>query len=177
MKKIFYAMAIASLTMVSIARAQVSIGVSIGSPAPLYASPAPMWVPTGAPVNPYYYFPDINCYYDMGIGQYIYFENNAWMYSRVIPRRFAGYDFRGARMVPMSRTAFAYRGIPSYRRGRQGMPNDNFAYRGGQGGQYRGGGNHFGYGRENGHWNNGGNRGGNYGGGRGNGKDRGRFDR
>ncbi|PZP48968.1 MAG: hypothetical protein DI598_08980 [Pseudopedobacter saltans] len=160
-------MTIAALTMISMAKAQVSIGVSIGTPAPVYAAPAPVWVPAASPASPYYYFPDINCYYDMGIGQYIYLNNNRWIYSRAVPARFARYDFRRARIMPMTRSAFGYRGIPAYRGGgRQVIVNNNYAY---GGGKHFNNDNHFGNGKgNNGHWNNGGgNRGNGHGGGRG----------
>lgn len=167
MKKIFYTMAIGAITMISVAKAQVSIGVSIGTPAPVYAAPAPVWVPAANPASPYYYFPDINCYYDMNIGQYIYLQNNNWIYSRAIPPRYARYDFRRARIMPMTRTAFGYRGIPAYRGGgRQVIVNNNYAYGNHGRQQHFDNGNHFGNGKGNGHWDNG-NRGNGHGNGHG----------
>lgn len=160
MKKILYTTAIAAIALISTAKAQVSIGVNIGTPAPVMVAPGPVWVPAGAP-SPYYYFPDINCYYDMGVGQYIYFENNRWLYSRGIPRRYEGYNFRGGRIMPMSRNVFVGRGIPGYRGGgRQVIVNNNYVMRGNNG-------NHYGQyknwkggrgGREDGNWQGGGGR-------------------
>lgn len=152
MKKIIYSLAIASIVIVSSAKAQVSIGVSIGAPAPVVVAPAaPVWVPAGGP-SPYYYFPDINCYYDMGVGQYIYMENNAWIYSRVIPPRFARYDFRRGRIMPMNRRAFIGRGIPAYGGYRGGYANNYYR---GRGEGHWDNGKHFGNGRGNEHWDNG----------------------
>ncbi len=149
MKKILYTFAIASIAIVTSAKAQVSIGVSIGAPAPVVVAPAaPVWIPSGG-ASPYYYFPDINCYYDMGVGQYIYMENNAWIYSRAIPPRFARYDFRRARVMPMNQRVFAGRGIPAYgayRGGGRQVVVNNYGY-GGK--QHYNNGNHFGNGRGN----------------------------
>ncbi|WP_447640888.1 MULTISPECIES: hypothetical protein [Chitinophagaceae] len=151
MKKIIFTAAIATIAIITSAKAQVSIGVNIGTPAPVVVAPAaPVWVPAGAP-SPYYYFPDINCYYDMGIGQYIYFENNRWLYSRAIPPRFVGYNFRGARMVPMNHRVFMGRGIPAYRGGgRQAIMHNNYVMQG-HGNPHWNNGNHFGQGGG-GHW-------------------------
>jgi len=151
MKKIIYTMAIASIAMISAAKAQVSIGVGVNIGAPVAVAPAPVmagpaWIPAGA-ASPYYFFPDINCYYDMGVGQYIYFENNRWLYSRAIPPRFAGYNFRG-HMVPMNHRVFASRGIHTYRGGGRPMivNHNNYIVRD-RGPQHFNNGNHFGNGR------------------------------
>ncbi|MFT4204551.1 MAG: hypothetical protein QM610_11655 [Chitinophagaceae bacterium] len=142
MKKVIYtSLAIVCIGIFSAAKAQVHIGISIGTPVPV----APVWVPAGS-ASPYYYFPDINCYYDMGVGQYVYFENNRWLYSRAVPARFARYDFRRGCAMPVNRSVFMRRGVPAYRDGgRQGFANNNYVMQG------RGGRN---YGRDhgNGHW-------------------------
>jgi hypothetical protein len=79
--------------------AQVSVNVNIGSP--------PAWGPAGYTEVRYYYLPDIDTYYDVSTGQYIYVRNGGWVRATTLPvvhRRYnlySGYkvvltDYRGA---------------------------------------------------------------------------------
>lgn len=147
MNKLMYTLALGlGIFSINTSKAQVSFGISIGSPVymapqPMMA-PAPAWIPGGNPAA-YYYFPDINCYFDASINQYIYFNQNRWMYSRGIPPMYSGYNFGRGRMVPMNYNQFRGRGIPMYGGGRPmvGGPRGGYMNGGPRGGGFsRGGG-------------------------------------
>jgi hypothetical protein len=95
MKKLLFAAAFAfcclSFKMAS-AQIHLSIGVNIGN--------QPEWGPVGYDRADYYYMPDIDAYYDVNAHTYIYFNNNVWVHSVVLPPRYAGYDvYHGYKVV------------------------------------------------------------------------------
>ncbi|QES90436.1 hypothetical protein [Rhizosphaericola mali] len=153
MKKLMYTLALGlGIFSINTSKAQVSFGISIGSPVymapqPMMA-PAPTWIPGGNPAA-YYYFPDINCYFDASINQYIYFNQNRWMYSRGIPPMYSGYNFGRGRMVPMNYNQFRGRGIPMYGGGRQIYGGGRPMVGGPRGGYMNGGPRGGGFGRGN----------------------------
>jgi len=95
MKKILFAAAFMLCCLsVKMANAQISfsIGVNIGN--------QPEWGPVGYDRADYYYMPDIDAYYDVNAHSYIYFNNNVWVHSAVLPPRYAGYDvYHGYKVV------------------------------------------------------------------------------
>jgi hypothetical protein len=73
-----------------IAKAQVSVNVSIKAPA---------W---GPPVTTerYYYMPDIETYYDVPTREYIYIDNGSWVRARNLPVIYRDYDlYRGRKVI------------------------------------------------------------------------------
>lgn len=62
----------------------VNININIGR--------QPSWEPTGYDYVDFYYFPDINCYYDVNIGMFYYPNAGRWISARYLPRQFSGYD-------------------------------------------------------------------------------------
>ncbi|MGN6179056.1 MAG: hypothetical protein ACTHNW_07735 [Mucilaginibacter sp.] len=95
MKKLLFAAAFMfcclSFKMAS-AQIHFSIGVNIGN--------QPEWGPVGYERADYYYMPDIDAYYDVNAHTYIYFNNDAWVRTTMLPPRYAGYDvYRGYKVV------------------------------------------------------------------------------
>ncbi|MFT4202731.1 MAG: hypothetical protein QM610_02350 [Chitinophagaceae bacterium] len=109
MKKIFLSLSIAAISMTGYksANAQVSVQLNIGGILSAAISSAPVVADAGN----YYYYDDINCYYDVANSQYIYPENGAWYYSNTVPVIYRNYNFRNARHIAMDRRAFQGRGI------------------------------------------------------------------
>lgn len=71
--------------------AQVS--VTIGTPPP--------WGPAEAPGIRFYYLPDIQMYFDVNTGEYIYSSGGSWIHTTVLPHAYRHYDFYNAYKVPL----------------------------------------------------------------------------
>ncbi|MEL1241843.1 hypothetical protein [Flavobacterium flavipallidum] len=65
-------------------QAQVSVNVNIGNP--------PAWGPAGYSNVEFYYLPDIECYYDIRLAQFIYFNNGRWTRIKNLPSRYKNCD-------------------------------------------------------------------------------------
>lgn len=52
----------------------------------------PPWAPPYAERVRYYYLPDIEVYYDLSDGYFVYLTDGRWMFSPVLPSIYAGYD-------------------------------------------------------------------------------------
>lgn len=83
-------------------QAQVNVNVNIGSP--------PAWGPSGYTDVQYYYLPDIDTYYDINTGQYIYMTNNNWVRVKNLPPAYRNYDLYNGYKVVMT----DYRGNAPY---------------------------------------------------------------
>jgi len=70
---------------------QVNVNVTFGNPPP--------WGPPGSTSVRYYYIPDIEVYYDIPSANFIYFNGRKWVYSDVLPVRYAYYDLSGGYKV------------------------------------------------------------------------------
>lgn len=107
-------------------QAQVSVNVNIGAP--------PAWGPVGYSNIDYYYLPDIECYYDIRLSQFIYFGNGRWIHSRNLPVRYRNYDlYRGYKVVLNDyhgRTPYVYfkNHKAKYYKGYKGKPQKNIGY-------------------------------------------------
>ncbi len=125
MKKLVLSSAIVAISIASYkkADAQLSLQINIGGVFSATVSTAPT-VPVVA-ASDYYYYNDINCYYDVANNQYIYPENGAWYYSSVAPVMFSNYDFRNSRRTVMDRKSFEGRNIRPTVYNRQAIPNNN----------------------------------------------------
>jgi hypothetical protein len=74
----------AFLLLSSIAGAQVSVNVNIGSP--------PQWGPVGYNDVRYYYLPDIECYYDVHTTMFVYNSGGVWLHRAYLPSHYSHYD-------------------------------------------------------------------------------------
>ena len=72
--------------------AQIKVNINIGS--------QPVWGPTGYDYARFYYLPDLDMYYDINRREYMYNENNRWVYINHLPDRYRNYDlFKGYKVV------------------------------------------------------------------------------
>lgn len=55
-------------------------------------SDQPIWGPAGYDRADYYYIPDIDCYYSVSEGQYIYRDGSDWKHAASLPSSYSGYD-------------------------------------------------------------------------------------
>lgn len=77
------------------AQAQLSLSINLGR--------QPAWGPTGYNHVDYYYLPDIESYYDVSTGQYIYQNNGQWIFANNLPPRYRGYDLYSGYKVVVNR--------------------------------------------------------------------------
>jgi len=81
-----------SIAIYQKADAQVHININIGS--------QPAWGPVGYDYVDYYYMPDIDAYYYVPERQFIYLENNRWVFAANLPPRYRGYNlYNGYKVV------------------------------------------------------------------------------
>ena len=74
------------------AQAQLNVNINIGS--------QPLWGPTGYDHVDYYYMPDINTYYYVPSKQYVYQENNKWVWRNRLPASHSDYNlYNGYKVV------------------------------------------------------------------------------
>jgi hypothetical protein len=66
------------------AQVKVNLNVNIGK--------QPVWGPVGYDHADFYYLPDIDCYYDINMQQFVYFEGGQWIYAAALPPRFGHVD-------------------------------------------------------------------------------------
>jgi|GEM_PF-6195650 len=127
MKKIILSLAIATISLASDkkADAQVSVQLNIGGVFSAAINSAPIMAAPIADAGDYYYYDDINCYYDVANSQYIYPYEGGWYYSNTIPVMYRNYDFRNARRIAMDRRAFQGRNIRPVAFNRQPMMDND----------------------------------------------------
>ncbi|WP_143307985.1 hypothetical protein [Chitinophaga vietnamensis] len=71
------------------AQVRLNVNVNIGN--------QPQWGPVGYDYAEYYYFPDIDAYYYIPQQQFIYYNDNRWVFARSLPY---DYDiYRGYKVV------------------------------------------------------------------------------
>lgn len=76
----------------STSKAQISINFNVGS--------QPLWGPVGYDRADYYYMPDIDTYYSVPTRQYVYLQNDKWLFSNALPSRHSGYNlYNGYKVV------------------------------------------------------------------------------
>jgi len=96
MKKVMIALLLLGATaMTREATAQISVNINIGS--------QPAWGPTGYDYAGYYYLPDINCYYDIGRGQFMDPNGSRWVYARSLPGRYRNVNLYNTYKVVINR--------------------------------------------------------------------------
>lgn len=85
MKKIILILSIIfSLSLTNVAQAQVNVSVNINS--------QPAWGPTGYDNANYYYFPDLNVYFDVNNSLFYYLSGSKWTSNRYLPSKYANDD-------------------------------------------------------------------------------------
>lgn len=75
---------VASIANINWANAQISVNVNIGS--------QPLWGPAGYDHVDYYYLPEVDSYYYVPTGQYIYLLNGVWARRSALPTRYRNFD-------------------------------------------------------------------------------------
>jgi len=68
----------------------------------------PPWAPYYDNVSMvrYYYFPDIECYYDVWNHEFVYLEDGSWMFGATLPPAFAWFDLNNAFVVVLNSNVF-----------------------------------------------------------------------
>ncbi len=97
MKKslLIFALFIGVTSFYNTAQAQhVNININIGD--------QPAWGPVGYDYVGYYYFPDIDCYYDVNVGMFYYSERGRWVSARYLPYSYRNYDLYGLHKVVLN---------------------------------------------------------------------------
>lgn len=85
MKKIIFGIFVFVATIAAQdASAQINISINIGK--------QPAWGPTGYDHVDFYYLPDIDVYFDVTRGQYVYPSGSQWIYAQNLPARYRNYD-------------------------------------------------------------------------------------
>ena len=108
-------------------QAQVSVNVNIGTP--------PAWGPVGYSNLEFYYLPDIECYFDIRLSQFIYFNNGRWIHSKYLPKPYRNYDlYHGYKVVLNDyhgRTPYVYfkNHKAKYYKGYKGKPQKSIGHR------------------------------------------------
>ncbi|MBK5721928.1 hypothetical protein JGH11_13695 [Dysgonomonas sp. Marseille-P4677] len=72
----------------------ISVNINIGR--------QPAWGPVGYDYVNYYYFPDIDCYYDVNIGMFYYMNRGRWISARYLPYAYRNYDLYGLYKVVLN---------------------------------------------------------------------------
>jgi len=68
----------------------------------------PAWAPYYANVDRvhYYYFPDIECYYDVWNREFVYLEDGSWMFGATLPLSYSWFDLNTAFIVLLDYNVF-----------------------------------------------------------------------
>lgn len=68
----------------------------------------PAWAPYYDNVNMvrYYYFPDIECYYDVWNREFVYLEDGSWMFGAALPPSYSWFDLSSAFIVLLDYDVF-----------------------------------------------------------------------
>ncbi len=72
----------------------ISISINIGR--------QPAWGPVGYDYVNYYYLPDIDCYYDVNMSLFYYFDRGRWISARYLPYAYRHYDLYGMYKVVLN---------------------------------------------------------------------------
>ena len=84
MKKILFISAIALCAFSYQAKSQVSVHINIGR--------QPVWGPVGYDYVNYYYLPDLDVYYDVPHGLFVYYDFGRWNFAASLPASYGRYD-------------------------------------------------------------------------------------
>lgn len=79
----------------------INISINIGR--------QPAWGPVGYDYAGYYYFPDIDCYYDVNMSLFYYFDRGRWISAHYLPYAYRNYDlYRLYKVVLNTRDPWRY---------------------------------------------------------------------
>lgn len=105
MKKIIlsFTVVLFSPVFINSLKAQVNVNININS--------QPDWGPRGYNYVEYYYLPDIQSYYYVPRGQFVYLSGGNWVFSAHLPPAYRHYDlYRGYKVVVNEPRAYRYYG-------------------------------------------------------------------
>ncbi len=110
-------------------KAQVNIGVNIN------IGSQPDWGPRGYDYVEYYYLPDIESYYYVPRGQFVYLSGGNWVFSAHLPPAHRHYDlYRGYKVVVNEPRAYRYYGRHKIKYAKyKGHQGKQHKYKGGHG--------------------------------------------
>lgn len=93
MKKLAIVIALSLAAFVSQpSNAQINVNVNVGA--------QPLWGPVGYDRVDYYYLPAVESYYSVPEKQFIYLNNNKWVFSNSLPSQYQGYNlYNGYKVV------------------------------------------------------------------------------
>jgi hypothetical protein len=77
---------------------------SIENQAVQYSNPS--WAPAYYPGVRYYYFPDIETYYDLSNQEFVYLDNGQWLFSHTLPPIYSGYDLYNGYMIALNQDVY-----------------------------------------------------------------------
>lgn len=91
MKKIVLALVVLyNVVLHSTVEAQVKVNINV----------QPTWGPVGYDHVDYYYLPDIESYYSVPQKEFVYMNNNNWVFTKRLPAKFSKYDlYNGYKVV------------------------------------------------------------------------------
>jgi hypothetical protein len=85
------------------AQAQLNVGLHVN------IQSQPIWGPTGYDHVEYYYFPDIEAYYNVPQARYYYLSGDRWIGRSRLPARYANFDVYSAyKVVVNDRTPYRH---------------------------------------------------------------------
>lgn len=121
MKKLLLAFILVTGFMLQKSQAQIRIGLSVN------INSQPDWGPSGYDYAQFYYFPDIDVYYDVVNREFVYFDDGQWIYSYELPSFCADFDLYNAYKVVVNETrpylrADFFRREYAHYRGYHGQP-------------------------------------------------------
>ena len=93
MKKLLIYLFIGLILSLLPIKSQVNVNINFGTPPP--------WGYVEYTDVRYYYIPDIEVYYDIQLANFIYWNGGRWVYSEILPVRYARYDLYGCYKVMM----------------------------------------------------------------------------
>lgn len=108
-------------------KAQLDVSINLGTP--------PMWGPVGYDNVQYYYLPDIESYYEIQSGMFIYLDNGIWIRSAFLPFQYQDYDlYNGYKVVLTNyhgnRPYYYFKhDHRRYYKGYRGRPQHNYGHR------------------------------------------------
>ena len=74
----------------------------------------PQWGPDGYDHAAYYYFPDIDIFYNVSKRQYIYLQNNRWVFTKYLPPQYQNFDLYSSYKVVVNEKK-PYRNAQKYK--------------------------------------------------------------
>lgn len=100
-KKILPIVIVLSVLLINTTDAQVRVNLNVNIGA------RPAWGLPGNYAGDFYYFPEIDVYYNIPQSRFVYFERGRWVYVRELPRAYGQFDlYRGHKVVINDRNPF-----------------------------------------------------------------------